>query len=780
MRTHHFQDGFARRAALLSLASTVAVIAPGSAFGADIPWSATTGNFSVAGNWTGGAVPADGDNAVINNGGTATIDASRTVSGLHAGSTGGGGTFQQTAGDFNLMGSVRLGISTGSNGSFSFGGGTLFQEDGDFIVAEGTGSTAGFGIAQGLGFTRGTGDMIIGRLGSGTFTMGGSLTSNGDFIVGDRSIAGSAATGTVVQTGGTFVSNADIFIARGNQQQGVGGNAGTYELAGAVVIPNGNLSVGTEGATGLLKMSNGFIGKSPNGQMIIGEGNGGKGTITQTSGFINCGSELILGKGAGSTGTYTMEGQPPSSPAAVIGSWLVVGSEGGAGVLELKGGTLTKTPGPVVSNFAFAEGDGSTATITISAGRLANVGGDTWLGASGTGVATWTISETGEAVVTLLELGHADSAKGTLNLDGGALLALRITEGLSTAASTVNLNGGILRANGSSTDFMSGISTVNVQAGGANIDTNGYDITIDQTLSDAGGGLFKNGNGKLSLEGASNYTGDTIIQLGTLALNGTLPDSPVTVNPTGTLSGNGTVGGAVAVFGTIAPGDGGGSLTVSGNVDFPGGIFKPGIDGTTVSPLLVGGELNIENATLDLGGTTLLAGSYTIATFGSLVGTAFLEVTGLPEGFEVGFTANSITISGAPAASAYEQWATANELEGDDALADSDPDQDGIANAIEFIVGGDPKSAGDSSKLPTGKVEDGKFVFTYRRTDQSADFEVEVQYGSDLDEWVTAEDGVDGVEIEVSAGAFEGGDLVIVSIPLGSGPRFARLTGGDS
>ncbi|QJE97436.1 beta strand repeat-containing protein [Luteolibacter luteus] len=780
MRTHFFQGHVARRASLLSLASTVAVLATGPASAADISWSATAGSFSLASNWAGGVIPGDGDNAVINNGGTASIDASHTVSGLHTGSTaGGGGTFELTAGDFNLMESVKLGVAAGSNGSFSFTGGTLFQEDGDFIVADASGSTGDFSIAPGLSFTRGAGDMIIGRLGTGSFTLGGSLTSAGDFIVGERSIASSGSTGTVVQNGGTFVSNGDVFIGRGNQQQGVGGNAGSYELAGAVIIPNGNVFVGTAGATGLFTLTNGFVGKSSAGQFVVGEGNGGNGTITQISGFINSGSEFVLGKGAGASGTYTLDGQPPSSPAVVFGNALVVGLDGGAGVLELKGGSVTKTPGPVPSNFVFAEGNGSTAVIATSGGRIVNTGGDTWLGASGTGVATWTISGSSEAVVTLLELGHADSAKGTLNLDGGSLQTERITQGLSTAASTVNLNGGILKAAGNSTDFMSGLAAVNVKEGGASIDTNGFDITIDQTLSDGGGGFFKGGDGTLSLEGASNHTGDTIIQKGTLVMNGTLPNSPVTVNPEGTLSGKGTIGGAVTVFGVLKPGEDGGALTVTGNVDFSGGVFKPSIDGATVSPLLVSSELNIENATLDLSDVSLEAGTYTIASFGTLVGTSFLDVVGLPDGFEVGYTASSITISGAPAASAYDQWAALNELEGDDALSGADPDEDGIPNGVEFIVGGNPNSAGDASKLPGGEVEDGKFVFTYRRMDEAAEFPQEVQYGPDLIEWLTAEDGVDGVEIEVSEDAFEGGDLVRVSVPMVAGPRFVRLQGGE-
>ena len=774
MRISRTQNHLPRRGALLSLASTAAVFASGISSGADITWSAATGDFSFAGNWTGGVVPFDGDNAVIDNGGTAGIGGSLTVAGLHTGSVAGGGTFRHTAGDLVVLNAVRLGVSTGSTGSFSSEAGSLHQGEGDFIIAEGAGSTASFALAADVSFTRGAGTITVGRLGTGTFSMAGSLTSSGDFIVGDRSIPGSSSTGTVTHTGGTFVSNGGIFIGSGDQQQGVNGIAGTYDLPGAVIIANGAFSVGTGGAAGLLKMSNGFIGKSPAGPIVVGEGNGAEGAIEQSSGFINCGGDFILGSGASAAGSYVMETGSQGAPSMVIGGSFVLGEDGGSAVLDLKGGTITKTSAG--SGFAFASGQGSSATITIDSGRLVNIGGETWLGAAGNGTATWTLSGIGEAVVTLLELGHADTAVGTLNLDGGLLSVDRITQGISTAASTVNFNGGILRANGSTGDFMSGISAVNVGAGGVVIDTNGFEIAVSQTLADAGGGLSKTGDGRLTLEGNSNYIGDTIIQQGTLAMNGTLPVSPVWVNSGATLAGNGTIGGSVTVVGAISPGDNGGELSVGGNVEFPGGVLKPVFDGALVAPLEVGGELNIEGATLDLTGATLLAGTYTIATFDTMVGTEFMEVTGLPAGFSVTVGADAITISGAPAASPYEAWAASKGLEGEDAAGSADPDDDGIPNAIEFVVGGNPGATGDASKLPAGEVEDGKFVFSFRRTAESAGTPPIVEYGSDLDDsWTTATDGTDGVTIMIAEDVPTGDEVVTVGIPMAPGRLFARL-----
>jgi hypothetical protein len=97
-------------------------------------------------------------------------------------------------------------------------------------------------------------------------------------------------------------------------------------------------------------------------------------------------------------------------------------------------------------------------------------------------------------------------------------------------------------------------------------------------------------------------------------------------------------------------------------------------------------------------------------------------------------------------------------------------------NAVEFVVGGDPAASGDRSKLPTGGIQGAAFVFTFRRTDESAYTEPVVQYGSNLTGWNTAINGTSGVTISVADNAFTGGDLVTVSIPLATpGPLFARL-----
>ena len=78
------------------------------------------------------------------------------------------------------------------------------------------------------------------------------------------------------------------------------------------------------------------------------------------------------------------------------------------------------------------------------------------------------------------------------------------------------------------------------------------------------GNFVKEGTGTLTFTGNKTFNGTTTINNGTLIVNGTDANSAVTVNAAGTLGGSGTVG-ATDVFGTIAPGNSIGTLTVNGS-----------------------------------------------------------------------------------------------------------------------------------------------------------------------------------------------------------------------
>ncbi len=129
----------------------------------------------------------------------------------------------------------------------------------------------------------------------------------------------------------------------------------------------------------------------------------------------------------------------------------------------------------------------------------------------------------------------------------------------------------------------------------------------------------------------------------------------------------------------------------------------------------------------------------------------------------------------------FVAWLNAAGVPGGVSLAGVDSDQDGVANALEFVLGGNP-SVADSAPGPVLEVTPQNLIFTFNRTDASEapGVSLVVQTAEALGEWsegvaigsTTATSGP-GVEI------FENGnlpDFILVTIPrTNSQLKFARL-----
>ncbi len=130
-----------------------------------------------------------------------------------------------------------------------------------------------------------------------------------------------------------------------------------------------------------------------------------------------------------------------------------------------------------------------------------------------------------------------DSVSGTVNLNvGGTINTSHFYTDSNPIQSVINLNGGLLRATENQAAFISNTGAaadfqVNVLAGGAKIDSNGFNIKITEAITGSAGdgGLEKLGDGILTLTGAVDYTGPTMIDGGRLAIDNDLTTTLDTV-----------------------------------------------------------------------------------------------------------------------------------------------------------------------------------------------------------------------------------------------------------
>lgn len=291
--------------------------------------------------------------------------------------------------------------------------------------------------------------------------------------------------------------------------------------------------------------------------------------------------------------------------------------------------TFNQSGGQVNSSFYTRLGSGAAGTVStlsVSGGIFKNTG-DILFGFGGNGSGTLTVSNTGVVNTHFLRLGNNAAGVFTINLDGGILAADRLYSNSGTPV--VNFNGGTLQANSnpSSPWFAGSVATVLVKNGGAVIDSNGKNITIEPGLEQFGnsnGGLTKLGDGSLTLAGTNTYAGPTLISNGTLAINGRLDGTgTVTVAAGAALGGNGIVAGPVSIANgaTLAPASGlftVGSLTLNPDSTL---ALKLGAAGTLDnSKLRVNGDLTLDGtiAVFDNGGMSTGAVYSVINYTGSL------------------------------------------------------------------------------------------------------------------------------------------------------------------
>lgn len=551
----------------------------------------------------------------------------------------------------------------------------------------------------------------------------------------------------------------------------------TQNTAGGSLTLSGNFT-----ATGL------EIRKDGGGSHVIFNGSGKtvslgtynirKGGTTFTNGVTFSGSALWLGSDA------TFSGTDPSMTVSGTGTSVStsgdfqIGRAANDGRLNVSGGTVnafTLYTGQAAASLATSgiyqtggtinatrlrASDNGASTIAISAGQFNVLEGQpnsTTFGLTRFGTTILNISGTGEVNIqnglSKWNLA-AGSGTGTINLNGGTLFCNGFSKQVTTGTSTINLNGGTLKSGGNAANWFLDLTNtdVNVGDGGAIIDTNGFTITIAEPLVGVGtGGLTKNGGGELTLDGACTYTGNTVINAGTLKLGpaGTLATSPLIDIKAGAI-----------IKTTDSVPETETSLVMSAAQPFKF-TLNPTDDGT--AGRIDAEALNISAGVVDFATTGPLNDAvYIIANYTTLTGSQFATVTNLPAGYTINYSHNSGTQIAliADVVPGYASWATDNNIEGE--LPDDDFDSDGISNLVEYALGKNPKV----SDLPPGTFDGSTLTFT-KGTDALANGDVTyaIEESDDL--------GISDPWANVVAN--EIGNTISYTLPTGKTRVFARL-----
>jgi T5SS/PEP-CTERM-associated repeat protein/autotransporter-associated beta strand protein len=411
---------------------------------------------------------------------------------LHVGYSGTGTVTVADGGSFDT-GTAILGYNAGSRGDVTVTGDEArWNSDSDIYVGySGTGTLTiednGAVVSQVgiIGYNRGsTGTVTV--TGNGAATGGPTST----WLVDNLTVGSSGNGNLTIENGGEVTTNETSSVGLEKNSTGTV----TVTGAGSTWYQLGGLSVGVAGE-GTLSVEDGGQVLTDGGDSVIGTDDGAAGTVTVTGeGSKWDTSDHVVNVGFNGQGTLNVEdgGSVSARTVVVGGSGELDGSTGRGDVTVTGEGSLLETT-------TLYLGNGGQGTLTVDDGGVvesADVLIGFVVGGSGT-----------------INLNGADGARGVLETAGIATIGGR---------GQINFNGGTLRAsvNGS---LMQGSSEaplgVSILAGGAFVDSNGHDVSIDLGLSGQGG-LTKLGDGTLTLSGGNSYSGATQVEQGTLLWGG--------------------------------------------------------------------------------------------------------------------------------------------------------------------------------------------------------------------------------------------------------------------
>jgi autotransporter-associated beta strand protein len=416
----------------------------------------------------------------------------------------------------------------------------------------------------------------IGFAGSVTTATFGALAGAADF-----SLLNASSAAVTLNVGSNNASTLYSGSLTGGSLQKAGN--GTLTLSGNSFL--NNLQVTSPGS--VLAITNGNVVLSSlqivadNGTILVTGGStivtldsrigGANGVYNVSGGTLNL-PKLVLGSAAAANTNNLMtvsgsgqvyQNQLGGSPPEAL--W-IGGNNSGSGALLLKDNAVWS--------------NSSTAVNSVVIGN------------NGTGQGVFTIQDNATFTsATVIRVADLVGNVGTVNLNGGICFVNGFSKG--AGAGIININNGQITALASSGNFFSGFTAaagtnaVNLVSGHLTLDNNGNTITVSNALSGAGG-LVSEGGGILTLEASNTYVGDTVVNFGTLKLDGA-----GAINNSSSISNNNS------------------TLDVS----------------TATAPLVINGAFILNNGTLNVG---LANTNATVGTFGVAGSANTINISSLP------------------------------------------------------------------------------------------------------------------------------------------------------